>query len=69
MSDLSLGSWPEEIPGLGTKSGGKPFARCVEFPPKAHPFASGTHVQYGGVPFCKKHANDRCRIANGGGVN
>jgi hypothetical protein len=62
-NSIHLGTWPEEIPGLGTKSGGKPFARCVKCPKDAHPFKSGTYVSYGGQPLCKAHANEAAQKA------
>lgn len=60
---LSPGQWPESVPELGEMVGGRPYARCVDCKPNAHPMWAGTHVQYGGKPLCKLHARKRAQRA------
>ena len=50
------GEWPDEVPGLGVRSGGQPVASCVLCPPEAGAVLRLTFVRYGGAPLCKPHA-------------
>lgn len=50
------GTWPDEVPGHGTRRGGQPLARCALCPKNAHPAAYTTFVQYGETPLCMRHA-------------